>query len=77
MIARCALTDLLVDSCAHCLGHDQPPAREAVETVGQPFPARSPGQCAGCEGRIVEGDRIARAADRPGYVHADQRECTR
>lgn len=77
MTVRCDFTDMLSDQCAHCLGHLTRPAADVVETVGQSFPSRYPGRCAGCDGHIAEGDLIARAADRSGYVHADQRECAR
>jgi hypothetical protein len=52
------------------------PVLPEVETVGQPFEARHPGRCARCEGQIVEGDRIARAADPDaGYVHVEAGRC--
>jgi hypothetical protein len=75
--ARCDRTDLLIDQCA-CPQHrgDPTPDREPVETVGQPFPARYPGECVGCGGRIAAGDKIVRAADEAGWIHADQRECS-
>lgn len=74
--ARCELWDLPVEACACPTHRGEPkPARAEVAVVGQPFAARFPGQCVACEGRIAEGDRIVRAADNGGYVHADQREC--
>lgn len=76
MTVICDLSDLPVDQCA-CRLHAPKAVPLGVETVGQPFPAHYPGECARCGSPIVEGDQIARAADRSGYVHADERECTR
>lgn len=73
MTARCDLSDLPVDQCACRLHGPQETARLDVELVGQPFPARYPGECAACGGRIDEGDPICGARDggtRLGYAHA-------
>lgn len=73
---RCDLSDLPVEMCA-CPQHrgEPSPVLPEIETVGQPFEARYPGQCVRCEGRITEGDLIARAADATGYVHAEPGRC--
>ena len=73
---RCDLSDLPAEMCA-CPQHrgDPTPTLPDVETVGQPITARFPGVCVRCEARIVEGDRIARAADGPGYVHVGDGGC--
>lgn len=68
MTARCDLTDLLVDSCA-CPQHRGGDIVEAPETVGQPFDAAYEGHCSHCDRAIHVGQRIARLADDPGYVH--------
>lgn len=78
--ARCDLTDLLVDQCAHCRKHDldfDPAALdEGIELVdrdqseyGPPFPAQYPGRCTDCGQRIHEGDTIRSCVLAGGYVH--------
>ena len=74
MSARCDLSDLPVEQCA-CRIHGPSEVPEVVAVVGQPFEAVYPGMCVRCEGRIVEGDRIARAADASGYVHVEAGRC--
>lgn len=64
---RCAVTELLADQCAHC--------RPAAEPDGEPsdlgpwFPARYPGECAGCGSHFGEGDLI-RADGQLGWLTA-------
>jgi len=64
---RCAFTDLLKESCAHCHPERFPKpqmlrSHMAAATLGQPqygpwFVARFDSECAGpCGGRIGEGD---------------------
>lgn len=75
MTARCDLWDLPVEQCA-CPQHrgEPAPALPEVEVLGQPFEARFPGECVRCDGGIVPGARIARAAD-GGYVHIEPGRC--
>lgn len=54
---RCELTDLLVDQCAHCQGHDAPP--EKVERVGGTLSARYVGTCVHCGDRFQADEPIA------------------
>lgn len=62
MSARCDLTDLLVDQCAHCLAHLGPP-REDVH-VYHTMRATFPGRCAlDPDHRIEEGAWIGRTED--------------
>ena len=70
---RCSVTELLVDQCAHCLGHtlDAP----VLCRLGYPFDARYPGQCQICLDPIEPGDRITLirkhgGARVDGYAHA-------
>lgn len=64
--ARCELTELLADHCAHCLGHTDP-------SIGNPQPHRYPAdtdspptttaaiyrsQCPNCDETISIGDTI-------------------
>jgi hypothetical protein len=54
MTTRCELTDLLVDSCAHCRGNTRSPDDEAAAersefaTTAPWFHAVRPGVCAVC-----------------------------
>ncbi|MEA5366061.1 hypothetical protein VA596_41495 [Amycolatopsis sp., V23-08] len=69
---RCERTELLVDQCAHCLGH-QDPAADAL-AAGSPRHyavdietprttiARYPGRCAFCGEQIDPGDLITAVA---------------
>jgi hypothetical protein len=54
--ARCDLTDLLVDSCSHCRGLDEP-FRPGAVTVGAHFVAQHNGECTTCDGPIVAGEQ--------------------
>ncbi|MEY9876615.1 hypothetical protein ABH931_006125 [Streptacidiphilus sp. MAP12-33] len=66
MSARCEHTELPVDMCSHCLGHDQ---RERAERqlpaapLGPAVEARYPGQCATCGGHYPAGTTIRRSPD--------------
>lgn len=63
MSARCDLTDLLVDQCAHCLGHEDQKLNERIGAVRihQRMEAKYQGPCAlDCGGRIEVGDFIGR-----------------
>lgn len=64
----CELSDLPTSMCSHCRGHDVVELQD-LETVGQPFDARVPGQCARCVHRIEQGDAILRVTDGDGYIH--------
>lgn len=77
MTARCELTDLLVDQCAHCLGHqsvqEQIDEERAwtmdLERGGRPggwFTASWAGECSCCGDPIHPGDTI-RADGFDGY----------
>lgn len=62
MTARCDLTELLVDSCSHCLGQDKPDVVDLDGiTVEHVIRAIYGGRCA-LDGRhqIEVGDRIGR-----------------
>ena len=61
MTDRCDLTDLLVDQCAHCLGHGAAPG--LAERTGPQITARYYGSCAHCGDGYAPGDRIAGTAD--------------
>ena len=64
MIARCDFTDLLVDSCAHCLGHrlgDEPGSPEI--TVERTFAAQYDGRCAIDASHAIEAGDIIGATD--------------
>jgi hypothetical protein len=76
MAARCEITDLLVESCAHCNGAEerakaQEQAGEAVPSVPGPwFTARYEGRCVDCGEDIVPGDTI-RSDGSSRYLCAD------
>lgn len=54
--ARCDLTDLIKDQCAHCRNVPDPtPKRRPMATV---FPASYSGDCAGCGSSFDEGEQI-------------------
>jgi len=59
---RCEKTELLVDQCAHCLGHDQTAAVAAAELqVTWTIQARHPSRCALDARHPIEiGDRIGK-----------------
>lgn len=74
MSARCDLTELLVEQCAHCRPAPAAPPFMTPSTAdfrpaSHSFPARFGGRCAECEGGIVEGDPIRMTDD--GAVHDD------
>jgi hypothetical protein len=71
--ARCDLTELLVEDCAHCRGNDKTIEEQAtaerlelrarllsgaVHSITSWFPARYPGHCAGCGTGFGEGTAI-------------------
>lgn len=66
MTARCDLTDLPTDMCAHCLGHrsdtdDRATARaHLIEYTPGWIEARFPGLCAVCDERYPAGTAITR-----------------
>lgn len=62
---RCDLTELLVDQCAHCLGHTNPiveaaqPRHYAVDVENPPTTtAVFPSRCPDCNEPIRVGDQI-------------------
>lgn len=61
---RCALTELLVDQCAHCRGFKDLPR---APRFSPRFYASYPGTCVVCDDAILPGDTI-RAKDDDGYV---------
>lgn len=69
--ARCDVTDLLVDQCAHCLGHklDVP----ALYRASAPFTASYAGRCLICKEPIESGSQIVSVSDdessADGYAH--------
>lgn len=67
-LARCELTELLVEQCAHCRGLDDPETPDVVKS--RPFTAAYSGDCHWCGRRYSEGDRIRRIHDDdgPGYL---------
>lgn len=54
MPERCERTDLLVDQCAHCQGHEKQPEKR----TSRPFEAAYPGSCSVDLDYIDEGDMI-------------------
>ncbi|WP_329311672.1 hypothetical protein [Streptomyces sp. NBC_01262] len=59
MTARCELTELLADSCAHCLGHTDPaPDPPPPVNTGRWFHAIYPGVCEVCGNRFTPGTPI-------------------
>ncbi len=58
---RCERTDLYVSQCGHCRPTPEPELIDLVIT--NRFPARFPGQCPVCDGRIREDDNIGRTED--------------
>jgi hypothetical protein len=59
--ARCDLTDLPVDGCAHCTGRiGEPPPLDLVIVAS--LRAQYPGRCAACDEPFQEGDRISRVS---------------
>lgn len=63
--ARCELSDLPVDMCAHCLGHKDP-ANERPEpsaAAGRAVPAAWPGLCASCGQHYPASTTIRHTAD--------------
>lgn len=66
----CRYSDLPVETCAHCRGHQ--PGR----TVRRSFPARFPGACGGgCGHDVVPGDRVCHVDAGTGSTVAHER-CT-
>lgn len=65
MTARCEMTELPVDMCAHCLGHDDrdTPHPTDLTVTGLPLEARYPGRCAGCGRPYPSGTEIRRIPD--------------
>lgn len=61
--ARCDLTDLLVNQCAHCLGHDKPEKVDPKSLMGPSFrviTAQYEGRCVLDARHAIEpGDSIA------------------
>ena len=77
MTARCGLTELYVDQCAHCLGITTETERAAVDpvadflnsppvTLGPWITAAYPGECE-CGGSFDEGEQI-RADGEGGWL---------
>lgn len=71
-MARCDLTDLPVDMCAHCLGHkgpEQPTGtdRAAILNGGRWIEARYRGRCAGC-GETYDAGAAIRRAEPDGWI---------
>lgn len=62
-LARCELTELLTDQCAHCRGLADP---QPLRTLGRPIAARYEGYCRACRSPYGEGDTIQRVADDDG-----------
>ena len=62
MTARCELTELLTDQCAHCRHIPDPPARR----IGRPFRAAYTGHCRDCDQPYDVDDLIRRVADDDG-----------
>lgn len=56
MTDRCAFTELPVDQCAHCLGHNAPPPPQLPSGW---LRARYPGSCALCGELFEAGAPIA------------------
>jgi hypothetical protein len=58
------MTELLVESCAHCLGHDD---REQPTGPSPAWPtavrAQYPGHCTSCGGYYPAGTTIRRSSD--------------
>lgn len=65
MTARCEKTELPVDGCVHCRGHDRPaPERRGWGTLyGPATAARYPSDCATCGGHYPAGTPIHRSPD--------------
>jgi hypothetical protein len=58
------MTDLPVDMCAHCLGHDDRAERQlATAPLGPAVQARFPGHCITCGGYYPAGTTIRRSSD--------------
>jgi hypothetical protein len=71
--ARCDLTDLPTDGCAHCKGLNPTPAAPRGHQSGDLGPwisARYEGRCAGCGDDINPGDTI-RADGQGGWLCHD------
>lgn len=70
MTDRCERTDLLVDQCAHCRGHDQKPVTDwAAIRVHHSMSANFYGRCAlDPDHRIAEGDWISRTDEVSTYL---------
>jgi hypothetical protein len=64
--ARCELTDLLVDQCAHCTGREGQPT--PVDDVTVTICARYGGRCGGCGKPFGEGEQIGHSDDAGGWV---------
>lgn len=67
--ARCELTELLADQCAHCRPAPQP-LTVAAELIQHRFTAEYTGHCQVCDGPIEPGDHIGRLAT-GGYACPD------
>lgn len=67
MSSRCDMTDLIVESCAHCRHPAERPFNPGDLAHGQPFDARYAGHCGNesCGRWFREGDSIARLEDDP------------
>lgn len=65
MTARCEMTELPVDMCAHCLGHTdhETPRQLPAAQLGPTVQANFPGHCATCGGRYPAGTTIRRGPD--------------
>jgi hypothetical protein len=77
--ARCSVTELLVDECAHC--REQARALDAGREMFRPpssdqqaptITARFGGWCTECGDRIEPGDRLVKHGD--AWIHADDLE---
>lgn len=80
MDTECALTELPVTMCAHCLGHvlelpESHPRRVSAEADtgdGPTFLARYESTCPRCDDKIIVGFHWIYWSSDDGYVH---REC--
>lgn len=73
---RCERTELLVDQCAHCLGHKPAEEQATAETAAEHadfltthprwFPARYPGTCEPCGTPFDVGTPITGTSWRDG-----------
>lgn len=69
-MTRCAVTDLIVEQCAHCVAPSKPTPADPFGTLagalGRWFRSMYDGTCSRCDDRFEAGDRI-RADGEGGY----------